>query len=88
VAVSEKVLAGKVRLDRVAALALARKADQVIALRGKKIVRFRMADRPGDAELAAAILGPSGSLRAPAIRIGKILVIGFADDVYRELLGR
>jgi arsenate reductase-like glutaredoxin family protein len=85
--VGERVIANKVKLGRDEALALARQADQVIAAKGKKVVRFRRADRPSDDELAAAILGPSGNLRAPAIRVGKTLLVGFHPDVYAETFG-
>ena len=36
-------------------------------------------DAPTDDELAGALLGPTGNLRAPAIRRGKKLFIGFHD---------
>jgi hypothetical protein len=37
-------------------------------------------DAPTDDELAGALLGPTGNLRAPAIRRGKKLFIGFHDE--------
>jgi len=37
---------------------------------------------PGDAELLKAILGPTGNLRAPAIRKGKTLYVGFNEEAY------
>lgn len=44
-------------------------------------------DPPDDATLAAAILGPSGNLKAPTIRIGDTLLVGFNEAAYRELFG-
>lgn len=41
---------------------------------------------PDDETLAAAILGPSGNLKAPTIRIGDTLLIGFNESMYREFL--
>jgi len=87
VTVADKVVANKTKLGRKEALALARGADEVIVARGKKVVRFRRADRPSDEELAAVLLGPTGNLRAPAIRTGGTLVIGFHPDVFAELFG-
>jgi hypothetical protein len=81
------VIANKAKLGRAEALALARKADRVIAARGKKVVRLRLADRPTDDELGAVILGPTGNLRAPAIVVGKTLVIGFDPAAFAELFG-
>jgi hypothetical protein len=75
-----------VKLGRREAVALARGADVVVAARGKKVVRMRPAS-VSDAELAAAILGPSGTLRAPAIRIGRTLLIGFNDVELAAALG-
>ena len=84
---SETVIANKAKLGRADALSIARQADEVIAARGKKVVRIRLADKPSDDELAAVILGPTGNLRAPAIRVGKTLLIGFEAGTYEELLG-
>ena len=83
----ETSIANKAKLGRVAALVLARESDEVIAMRGKKVIRLRIADRPSDDELAAVILGPTGNLRAPAIRMGRMLVIGFHLEVFAELFG-
>ena len=33
-----------------------------------------------------SLLGPTGSLRAPAIRMGKTLVVGFNEDEWKKLL--
>ncbi len=59
----------------------------MIVARGKKVVTFKMADKPGDDELAAAMLGPTGNLRAPTIRAGKTVLVGFSEEVYAEALG-
>jgi hypothetical protein len=80
--------AGKVRKGRAEALALARSADVVVAAKGKKVVRFDMNAEPPDEEtLAAALLGPTGNLRAPTLRVGATLLVGFGEAAYREVLG-
>jgi hypothetical protein len=38
------------------------------------------------AEVVDALLGPTGNLRAPALRVGKTLLVGFHEEVYREQL--
>ena len=53
--------------------------------KGKKIVTFEMADDPSDDDLLAVMLGRSGTLRAPTLRRGKTLLVGFNADLYEQL---
>ena len=79
--------AKKMRMGPEEALALARRFDRVVAARGKKVVRFDMKkDHPDDEALLAVLLGPSGNLRAPAAVVGRTLVVGFNQDLYRDVL--
>ncbi len=85
--VSETVSAGKAKLGRDAALELASGASKVIVAKGKKVTAFDMKkDRPDDETLLQHLLGPTGNLRAPTIRKGKTLVVGFNDEVYASAL--
>ncbi len=60
----------------------------MIVAKGKKLVRFDMRhDPPDDDTLAAHLLGPTGNLRAPTLRRGRTLLVGFSEEAYRELLG-
>ena len=84
--VQEEVDAGRTRLGRGEALALARGVDRVVATRGAKVVAFDLRkDPPSDADLLAVLLGPTGNLRAPTLRVGRTLVVGFGESVYAEL---
>ena len=84
--VEEEVDAGRTRLGRKEALAIARGVDRVVASRGAKVVVFDLRkDRPSDADLLAVLLGPTGNLRAPTLRVGRTLVVGFGESVYGEL---
>ena len=84
----ERADAGKERRGRDEALALARTADRVVVAKGKKVLTFDMKrDPPDDDTLAAHLLGPTGNLRAPTLRKGKTLLVGFSDEAYREVLG-
>jgi hypothetical protein len=86
--VGEVVDAGKERRGRAAALALARSADKVVAAKGKKVVTFDMKkDPPDDDTLVAHLLGPTGNLRAPTVRRGKTLLVGFSEEAYKDVLG-
>jgi len=44
------------------------------------------ANAPDDETLLAAMLGPTGNLRAPTIRRGRVLIVGFNEDAYRDQL--
>jgi arsenate reductase-like glutaredoxin family protein len=88
VTVTDAQDAGKNRRGPKEALALARQADNVVVARGKKTVTFDMQkDPPDDATLLAHLLGPSGNLRAPTVRKGKTLLVGFSDLLYHDWLG-
>jgi arsenate reductase-like glutaredoxin family protein len=87
-AIKEQVNAAKIRFEPAAALALVREAGRVIVAKGKKVVAFDMKRNPPDDDtLLAHILGPSGKLRAPVIRRGSTLLIGFAEDEFAKALG-
>lgn len=80
--------ASKDRRGRDEALKLARSAERVVAARGKKVVVFDMVnDPPDDDTLAAHLLGPSGNLKAPTLRIGETLLVGFGEEAYRQVFG-
>jgi hypothetical protein len=80
--------ATKERRGRAEALALAHSADRVVVAKGGKVVAFDMKKNPPDEDtLAAQLLGPTGNLRAPTIRKGRTLLVGFSEPAYEEVLG-
>jgi arsenate reductase-like glutaredoxin family protein len=80
--------ARKVRYGRAEALKLAKSAHKVVAAKGKKVVVFEMkTDPPDDDTLIAHLLGPSGNLKAPTLRIGDTLLVGFGEEGYKQVLG-
>ena len=82
----ERVDAGKARFGAGEALKLARQASKVIVAKGKKVVVFDMKKAPPDDEsLLAAMLGPTGNLRAPTLRRGATLLVGFEEGTYKEI---
>lgn len=70
------------------ALALAKQVDEIYAAKGKKLVHIDMKkDKPDAMTLRGVLLGPTGNLRAPALRVGRTLVIGFDREMYERVLG-
>lgn len=69
------------------ALALAGQVDEIFSMRGSKVVHLNLKkDKPDKATILAALLGPSGNLRAPAVRQGRRLFIGFSEALFSEEL--
>ena len=76
------------KLRRTEALAMARQAQRVIAAKGKKVTTLDLErDHPSDDLLASVMLGPTGNLRAPTMRVGHTLLIGYNDQVFADILG-
>lgn len=79
--------AARERRGRDEALALAGAADRIVVAKGKKVVTFDMRTDPPDEEtLASHLLGPTGKLRAPTLRRGKTLLVGFSEEAYGQVL--
>ena len=61
--------------------------DEVYVAKGKKIVHLDLKrEKPPRAELLGLLLGPTGNLRAPTLRKGRKLIVGFDEDTYKKLL--
>ncbi|MEO8499274.1 MAG: ArsC family (seleno)protein [Vicinamibacteria bacterium] len=60
--------------------------DEIYASKGSRVDRLVMKDKPSDAELERALMGPTGRLRAPTARIGRRLLVGFNEATYRATL--
>ena len=74
----ELVDARKRALGMKDALALLDGADQLVAARGKKVERVDLrAARPDRATLERLMLGPTGRLRAPTLKVGRTVLVGF-----------
>ena len=73
------------KLGRDEARDLAAAASTVTVAKGKKVSVFEVGKKPAD-EVVDAMLGPTGNLRAPTIRSGATVLVGFDEDSYRETL--
>lgn len=88
VTVKEEQNAKKATIGATDALALARTVNDIYAAKGKKVVHVNLKkDKPDDETLAKLIVGPSGNLRAPTLRKGKTLVVGFHQETYETIFG-
>jgi hypothetical protein len=82
--VNETVSASK-KLSRSDAASLVKSSTRVIVAKGKKVQSF-----PGGKatkEVVDALLGPTGNLRAPTVRVGKTLLVGFDETAYTNVFG-
>jgi hypothetical protein len=78
------VLASK-KLGEKDAAEIARAASRLIVAKGKKVSEFKPGGKAGK-EVVAAMLGPTGNLRAPTLRSGKTVLVGFNEEIYTEIL--
>ncbi len=68
---------------------LADQVDEIYAAKGKHVVHYDLKKgKPDEQTLRAALLGPTGNLRAPTLRTGRTLVVGFDQATYQKLFGR
>lgn len=66
---------------------LARAAAHLWVARGKKVLHFDMKKAPpSDEELRKLIIGPSGNLRAPTVRRGAKLFVGFEPEAFEAAM--
>jgi len=74
------------KLGRKDAAEIAKKASAVFVAKGAKVSEFKPAGK-ADKQLLDAMLGPTGNLRAPTIRRGKTVLVGFNQELFSEKLG-
>jgi len=72
-------------LGRDYALALLQNADHLYAAKGKKVVHVDLREQSPESALDL-MLGPTGNLRAPTLRRGRTLLVGFEEGLYRDIL--
>ncbi len=76
------------RLGEAEAIELLSGMSTLVVAKGKKVTRVNLKkDRPDDATLIALMLGPTGNLRAPTMKVGKTVLVGFNDELYAQLFG-
>jgi len=84
---AEQVDAKKVRMGPEQAIGLVKDVDQLYVAKGAKVVHLDLTrEKPDRATLLGLLLGPSGNLRAPTLRKGRTLLVGFDEATYKALL--
>jgi arsenate reductase-like glutaredoxin family protein len=79
--------AKRTRLGLKDAMGMLKGVDVLIAARGKKVERLDLeAGRPDKATVERLMLGPTGNMRAPTLRVGRTLIVGFDEETYRRVL--
>jgi hypothetical protein len=70
------------------ALAVLAGVDELYAMKGKRVVHVDLRKGRSDrGALLELLLGPTGNLRAPTLRKGRTLLVGFDEGTYRLVLG-
>ena len=67
---------------------MARAAHRLIAAKGKKVTTLDLQNAaPADDVLAGLMLGPTGNLRAPIMRVGQTILVGYNDQAFADVFG-
>jgi arsenate reductase-like glutaredoxin family protein len=60
---------------------------ELVVAKGKKVERVDLrTGRPDKATLERLMLGPTGNLRAPTLKVGRTLLVGFDEATYKAVL--
>jgi len=79
--------ARKTTLKENETLALVKDVDEIYASKGKQVVHLDLKkEKPDKASLLGLLLGPTGNLRAPTLRKGRTLLVGFDEAAYAKVL--
>lgn len=82
----ERVDARKVRFDAAALKDVFAGGTTLIAGKGKRFATFDLGAKVVDWDaIEDAVLGPSGTLRAPTIRVGKTFYVGFSPEAWADV---
>ena len=83
--VKEEVPASR-KLSAADAKEIAKGSSKVYVAKGKKLDVFDIKNADLN-EVVEKMLGPTGNLRAPTMRVGKTTVVGFNEETFEAVLG-
>ena len=74
------------RLKQKEALAMLADVDEIYSAKGKRVTHVDLRkEKPGNETLLSLLLGPTGNLRAPTLRLGRTLLVGFDQATYEKM---
>jgi hypothetical protein len=73
------------KLGETEARELIRGAKKIHIAKGRKLDEF--AGGSAKKEIVEKMLGATGNLRAPTIKVGSTLLVGFNEELYTKVLG-
>jgi arsenate reductase-like glutaredoxin family protein len=60
--------------------------DEIYSVRGKRVTHVDLRkERPANETLLSLLLGPTENLRAPTLRLGPTLLVGFDQATYEKM---
>lgn len=81
----EEIVSASKKLGAKDAAALAASATRIVVAKGATVSEFKPAGKVSR-QLIDAMLGPTGNLRAPCLRAGKTILVGFNAGAYGDAL--
>ncbi len=84
--IGEAVEARKQQIADDDAWSLLSAAETIVVGRGKKSIVFDP-KKDNKEDILKVCLGRTGNLRAPTLKIGKVLLVGFNEGMYAEYVG-
>lgn len=87
VEIKESVDARKQPIADENAWALLKEAKEIAVGKGKKTLSFSPSQGNRE-EILGNCLGRTGNLRAPTIKLGTKIIVGFNEDMYSRYLGK
>ena len=85
--IQETVEGRKVQISDDKAWELLKVAKEIVVGRGKKSQNYTPS-KQNKAEILSNCLGRTGNLRAPTLKIGKMIIVGFNEDMYDNYLDK
>ncbi|HIF37826.1 MAG TPA: hypothetical protein EYQ69_00960 [Gemmatimonadetes bacterium] len=74
-------------LEGSSALSVLEDVERVYVAKGRKVIDLNLAqDSVTESELLNLLLGRSGKLRAPTIKVGVSLLVGYSQEMFTSIL--
>ena len=69
------------------ALSVLENVNRMYVAKGRKVIKMDLSlDEAGESELLELLLGRSGKLRAPTIKVGESLMVGYSQEMFTSVL--